>query len=127
ALAEGQRYMPALLSKVEPLLQKHDLENERIIMRMTGCPNGCARPYAAEIGLVGTAPGKYNLHLGGDHAGHRLNKLYKDNLGEEQILKELDELFASFKTERNNGESFGDYTWRKQAVFEGSKFIKSNI
>ncbi|MEO7766203.1 MAG: NADPH-dependent assimilatory sulfite reductase hemoprotein subunit [Ferruginibacter sp.] len=127
ALAEGQRYMPILLSKVEPLLKKHELENENIIMRMTGCPNGCARPYAAEIGLVGTAPGKYNLHLGGDHSGERLNKLYKDNLEEGQILSELDELFASFKMERNGKESFGDYTWRKQIALEGLNFIKNNI
>ncbi|MBC7889284.1 MAG: NADPH-dependent assimilatory sulfite reductase hemoprotein subunit [Ferruginibacter sp.] len=116
ALAEGQRYMPELLSKVEPLLVKHNLENENIIMRMTGCPNGCARPYASEIGLVGTAIGKYNLHLGGDHAGERLNKLYKEALDEVQILSELDTMFASFKKERNNTESFGDYTWRKQFV-----------
>ncbi|MEP7108685.1 MAG: NADPH-dependent assimilatory sulfite reductase hemoprotein subunit [Ferruginibacter sp.] len=116
ALAEGQRYMPELLSRVEPLLVKNGLENENIIMRMTGCPNGCARPYAAEIGLVGTAPGKYNLHVGGDNIGERLNKLYKENLDEGQILSELDTLFASFKNERIATESFGDYTWRKQFV-----------
>ncbi len=116
ALAEGQRYMPVLLSKVEPLLKKHKLENENIIMRLTGCPNGCARPYAAEIGLVGTAVGKYNLHLGGDNIGQRLNKLYKESLDEAQILSELDGLFASFKKERHAKESFGDYTWRKQFV-----------
>ncbi|MCW3091014.1 MAG: sulfite reductase subunit beta [Ferruginibacter sp.] len=127
ALAEGQRYMPALLSKVEPLLQKHGLENEHIVMRMTGCPNGCARPYAAEIGLVGTAPGKYNLHLGGDHTGERLNKLYKENLEESQILSELDEWFASFTKERNGDESFGEYSWKKQIALEGLKFIKNNI
>ena len=116
ALAEAQRYMPELLSKVEPLLQKHGLDNEEIIMRMTGCPNGCARPYAAEIGLVGKAVGKYNLHLGGDHAGARLNKLYKESLNEQQILTELDGLFGAFTNERIANESFGDYTWRKQFV-----------
>ena len=116
ALAEGQRYLPELITKVEPLLIKHQLENENIIMRMTGCPNGCARPYAAEIGLVGTAAGRYNLHLGGDNEGERLNKLYKESLDEGQILMELDELFGSFKIERRDKESFGDYTWRKQFV-----------
>jgi len=116
ALAEGQRYMPELISKVEPLLEKHNLDKENIIMRMTGCPNGCARPYAAEIGLVGTAPGKYNLHLGGDNEGERLNKLYKESLDEAQILTELDSLFGSFQKERIATESFGDYTWRKQFV-----------
>lgn len=116
ALAEGQRYLPELIDKIEPLLIKHQLENENIIMRMTGCPNGCARPYAAEIGLVGTAAGRYNLHLGGDNEGERLNKLYKESLDEGQILMELDELFGSFKIERRDKESFGDYTWRKQFV-----------
>ena len=116
ALAEGQRYLPELIGKIEPLLIKHQLENENIIMRMTGCPNGCARPYAAEIGLVGTAAGRYNLHLGGDNEGERLNKLYKESLDEGQILMELDELFGSFKIERRDKESFGDYTWRKQFV-----------
>ncbi len=114
ALAEAQRYMPELISKVEPLLVKHQLENENIILRMTGCPNGCARPYAAEIGLVGTASGKYNLHLGGDHVGQRLNKLYKESLDESQILSTLNELLASFKSNRLASESFGDYTIRTQ-------------
>ena len=116
ALAEGQRYLPELIGKIEPLLIKHQLENENIIMRMTGCPNGCARPYAAEIGLVGTAAGRYNLHLGGDNEGERLNKLYKESLDEGQILMELDQLFGSFKIERRDKESFGNYTWRKQFV-----------
>ena len=114
ALAEAQRYMPQLLAKVEPILTKHNLHKENIIMRMTGCPNGCARPYAAEIGLVGTAAGKYNLHIGGDNEGERLNKLYKESLDESQILAELDILFASFKNDRLSNESFGDYSWRIQ-------------
>ena len=82
-------------------------------MRMTGCPNGCARPYAAEIGFVGTAPGKYNLHIGGDNEGERLNTLYKESLDENGILNELDNLFGAFKTERNTAESFGDFSHRK--------------
>ena len=112
ALAEGQRYMPALLSKIEPLLIKHDLIMEEIVIRMTGCPNGCARPFAAEIGFVGTALGKYNLQLGGDRVGQRLNKLYKESLEEEAILNELDNLFARYVNERIDGETFGDYTYR---------------
>ena len=114
ALAEAQRYMPSLISKIEPLLEKHQLQNESIIMRMTGCPNGCARPYATEIGLVGTALGKYNLHIGGDNQGQRLNKLFKESLDESQILSELDSLFGSFKEKRNSKESFGDYALRTQ-------------
>ena len=113
ALAEAQRYMPSLLTKIESLLEKNNLNNEEIIIRMTGCPNGCARSYIAEIGFVGTALGKYNLHLGGDHEGFRLNKIYKESLEETAILRELDILFADFKKERQPNERFGDYTYRK--------------
>ena len=113
ALAEAQRYMPSLLTKIESLLEKNNLSDEDIIIRMTGCPNGCARSYNAEIGFVGTALGKYNLHLGGDYEGLRLNKIYKENLDEEAILNELDELFADFKIERNDKERFGDFSFRK--------------
>ncbi len=116
ALAEAQRYLPELLDKVEPLLVKHQLQHEDIILRMTGCPNGCGRSAAAEIGLIGTAAGKYNLHLGGDNEGQRLNKIYKENLGETEILNELDTLFGSFKAEKSANETFGDYAVRKQLV-----------
>ena len=116
ALAEAQRYMPSLLTKIETLLGKYDLSNENIIIRMTGCPNGCARSYIAEIGFVGTGLGKYNLHLGGDHEGNRLNKIYKESLDENAILSELDGLFASFKNERIGEESFGDFSFRKNFV-----------
>ncbi len=116
ALAEAQRYLPSLLSRIEPLLEKHQLAGEEIIIRMTGCPNGCARPYAAEIGFVGTAAGKYNLHLGGDRQGTRLNKIYKESLDEEMIVGELDKLFQSFKKEKNEQEAFGDFAMRKQWV-----------
>jgi sulfite reductase (NADPH) hemoprotein beta-component len=114
ALAEGQRYLPSLISKIEPLLAKNNLQEEDIIIRMTGCPNGCARPYVAEIGLVGTAYGHYNLHVGGDHQGERLNKLFKENLDEAAILYELDSLFTNFKTNRKDGERFGDFALRQQ-------------
>ena len=116
ALAEAQRYLPELISKIEPLLDKHALSNEDIILRMTGCPNGCGRSAAAEIGFIGTAPGKYNLHLGGDNEGQRLNKVYKENLEEPAILAELDVLFAAYKKEKNNKETFGDFTVRKELV-----------
>ena len=116
ALAEAQRYLPDLISKIEPLLDKHELSNEDIVFRMTGCPNGCGRSTAAEIGFIGTAAGKYNLHLGGDNQGLRLNKIYKDSLDEATILSELDGLFASFKKEKNVNERFGDFAIRKQLV-----------
>lgn len=114
ALAEGQRYLPSLITKIELLLDNHGLKEEEIIIRMTGCPNGCARPYIAEIGFVGTSSGHYNLHLGGDHQGQRLNKLYKESLDEASILTELDKLFSNFKSGRQNGESFGDFAFRQQ-------------
>ena len=113
ALAEAQRYLPTLISKIEPLLDKHGLQNEGIILRMTGCPNGCGRSPNAEIGFVGTALGKYNLHIGGDRLGYRLNTKYKDSLDETQILSTLDELFGTYVAERHKGETFGDFTYRK--------------
>jgi sulfite reductase (NADPH) hemoprotein beta-component len=113
ALAEGQRYMPSLISKIEPLLAKHGLSDEDIIMRMTGCPNGCARPYLAEVGFVGTAYGKYNMHIGGDRQGLRLNKIYKESLDESSILQELDRLLGEYNKLREKNESFGDFTFRK--------------
>jgi sulfite reductase (NADPH) hemoprotein beta-component len=116
ALAEAQRYLPSLLTHIETLLENHNLDKEEIIIRMTGCPNGCARPYAAEIGFVGTAMGRYNLHLGGDRQGTRLNKLYKESLDETAILGELDNLFGLFKKDKKKEESFGDYAIRKEWV-----------
>lgn len=116
ALAEAQRYLPDLISKIEPLLEKYDLAKEAIIIRMTGCPNGCARPYIAEIGFVGTAPGKYNMHLGGDRQGQRLNKVYKENLAEPAILDTLDALFGVYAAEKMAEETFGDFAVRKNWV-----------
>jgi sulfite reductase (NADPH) hemoprotein beta-component len=112
ALAEGQRYLPSLISKIDPIIIRHGLEKENIILRMTGCPNGCARSSNAEIGFIGTAYGRYNLYIGGDHIGLRLNRLYREHLDEEAILSTLDELFASFVEGRTAGESFGDFSHR---------------
>jgi len=114
ALAEAQRYLPTLLGKIDGLLAKYELSEEQIIIRMTGCPNGCGRPYAAEIGFVGTALGHYNMHLCGDHEGTRLNRIYKENLDEAAILKELDLLFWLYKKERITGEGFGDFALRQK-------------
>lgn len=116
ALAEAQRYLPSLISKIEPLLEKYSLSDEDIILRMTGCPNGCGRSYAAEIGFVGTALGKYNLQLGGDNEGTRLNKIYRENLDETAILTELDNLFSVYKNEKKKGEKFGDFALRQNWV-----------
>ena len=113
ALAEAQRYLPTLISRIEPLLEKHALKSEEIILRMTGCPNGCGRSSASEIGFIGTTYGQYNLHIGGDRLGERLNSKYKESLNEEQILQTLDELFAVYSKERRTEETFGDFSYRK--------------
>jgi sulfite reductase (NADPH) hemoprotein beta-component len=125
AMAESERYLPGLISKIEILLARHGLMDEPITLRMTGCPNGCARPYIAEIGLTGRAPGKYNLYIGGGFHGERLNKLYRENIGEAAILSSLDELLGRFAAEREPSERFGDFVVRAgivPAVLEGRHF-----
>lgn len=112
ALAEAQRYMPTFISKVEPILEKYNLSNEDIVIRMTGCPNGCGRSPAAEIGLIGTAYGRYNLHVGGDREGKRLNVKIKNNIEESEILETLDQWFGEYSTNRLPNETFGDFTYR---------------
>ena len=116
ALAEAQRYLPSLISKIEPLLEKYGLQEEEIILRMTGCPNGCGRSPAAEIGFVGTGYGQYNLHLGGDRLGERLNKKYRDSLDEAAILQELDGLLGQYSRQRQPEETFGDFVIREKIV-----------
>jgi len=113
ALAEAQRYLPTLISKIEPLLTKYNLESEEISLRMTGCPNGCGRSPLAEIGFIGTAYGRYNLYLGGDRLGERLNQKFRDNLDEQEILAVLNEVFSDYSQNRLNGETLGDFAWRK--------------
>jgi len=116
AFAEAERYLPSLIDKLEVSLRRYGLDNESISIRMTGCPNGCARPYLAEIGLVGKSLGHYNLYLGGNAIGNKLNILYKETLTEQEIINSLDPIFKSFAEERKNNESFGDYILRKGIV-----------
>jgi sulfite reductase (NADPH) hemoprotein beta-component len=116
ALTESERYLPSLITKLDALLAEHGLETQPITVRMTGCPNGCARPYIAEIGLVGRNPGKYNLHLGGAHDGARLNRMVKEDADEDTILSTLAPLFADYAKSREKGEYFGDFITRKQIV-----------
>ncbi len=120
AMAEAERYLPQLLSRVEELLAQRGLAAEPLILRITGCPNGCARPYLAEIGLVGKAPGRYNLHLGGDARGQRLAVLHRENLAEAEFLAELDRLFTAWAADRSAGERFGDFLWRTGRIGPGS-------
>jgi sulfite reductase (NADPH) hemoprotein beta-component len=116
ALAESERYLPSLVTKLEELMVGHGLGQDEIVVRMTGCPNGCARPYIAEIGFVGKGPGRYNMYLGGAFNGERLSKLYGDNLDEAGILAALDPLFAAYAAERTPGERFGDFMIRTGRV-----------
>lgn len=118
AMAEAERYLPGLVDDVETILAKNGLADESIILRVTGCPNGCGRAMLAEIGLVGKGPGKYNMYLGSNQGGTRIPKLYKENLGEQDILNEIDSLSASWAAERNQDEAFGDFTIRTGIVSE---------
>ena len=112
AMAEAERYMPDLLTRIELILAEHGLLDEPITIRISGCPNGCSRPYVAEIALTGRAPGKYNLYLGGGFHGERLNRMVRENIGEDAILELLGELLGRFARERAAGERFGDFVNR---------------
>ena len=116
ALAESERQLPEFLKPLEAVLVEHGLENVPISIRSTGCPNGCARPYLAEIGLVGKAPGKYNLYLGADYLGARLNTEVAVAATPEVIIERLSGLLKRFAGERNPGERFGDFCHRIGAV-----------
>lgn len=119
AFAEAERYLPDLNTKIEAILKEYDLTDDDILIRMTGCPNGCGRPFLGEIGLVGRSPGKYNLYLGAGFTGNRLNTLYREMLNEQEILQELSGIIAAYAEERKAGERFGDFTVRKGLVKAG--------
>src|SRR6266550_1588024 len=108
ALAESERYLPDLITALDERLSSHGLSDDDIVIRMTGCPNGCARPYLAEIGLVGKGPGRYNLYLGAAHDGSRLSKLYAEDLEHDAIIAALDPVFAAYAREREPNERFGE-------------------
>lgn len=116
AMAEAERYLPDLLDRVEALLAAHDLSDAPLGLRISGCPNGCSRPYLGEIALVGKAPGRYNLMLGADACGRRLNRLHRENVTEGDILAELDRLFGRYAAERRPAERFGDFLLRSGLI-----------
>jgi len=125
AMAESERYLPSLLDKLDAIVRAAGLEKDPIVIRMTGCPNGCARPYIAEIGLVGKNLGKYNLYLGGGFVGDRLSKLYRESLADEEIVATLDPIIHRYARERNPGERFGDFVIRAgyvKATRQGKDF-----
>ena len=116
ALAESERYLPDLITALEERLATRGLAADEIVIRMTGCPNGCARPYLSEIGLVGKGPGRYNLYLGAAFDGSRLSKLFAEDLNHDGIIAALDPLFAAYGKERDDGEHFGDFVIRSGFV-----------
>ncbi|EXJ78563.1 sulfite reductase (ferredoxin) [Capronia coronata CBS 617.96] len=118
AMAESERYLPVLITKLENCLEQNGLAQDSIVMRMTGCPNGCARPWLAEVAFVGKAYGAYNMYLGGGYHGQRLNKLYRSSIKEEEILEIMTGLLARYAKERNSGEHFGDWTIRAGVINE---------
>jgi sulfite reductase (NADPH) hemoprotein beta-component len=120
AMAEAERYLPQLLAHVDATLRRHGVADQPLVLRITGCPNGCARPYVAEVALVGKALGRYNLHVGGDGRGSRLNVLYRENIDETQFLQELDILVAAWAAGRESGERFGDFLWRTHRLPAGA-------
>lgn len=125
ALAESERYLPDLLTRLEAETERAGLRDDDITIRMTGCPNGCARPYMAEIGLVGRSPGLYNLYLGGAHDGTRLSKLHQRDADGDAIVAALAPLLAAYARDRQDGERFGDYVIRAgivQRTIEGRDF-----
>jgi len=125
AMAEAERYMPSLLDKLEPVLEHAGIREQEINIRMTGCPNGCARPALGEISFIGKSPGKYNLYLGASFSGERLNKIYKENIGEDEIISTLTPMFEHYAKERVQHEKFGDFVIRTgyiQATTDGTNF-----
>lgn len=125
AMAEAERYLPVLIDKIDAIVDENGLRNEEITIRMTGCPNGCARHALGEIGFIGKAPGKYNMYLGAAFDGSRLSKMYRENIGEEEILKELRAILPRYAKERNEGEHFGDFVIRAgiiNATTDGTNF-----
>lgn len=116
AMAEAERITPDLMQRFSALKRRHDIGDLPITLRITGCPNGCSRPYLAEVALTGRAPGLYNLYLGGSFQGHRLARMVAGNVSEEAVLELLDPLFARFSTQRREDEHFGDFLVRKQLL-----------
>lgn len=116
AMAESERYAPIILPKLNTLLEQHGLLEQEIVFRISGCPNGCARPYLAEIALVGRAPGRYDLRLGANFKGERLNVLYQQNIDEDAILEHLNGLFERYAAQRHQDEYFGDFLLRAEII-----------
>jgi sulfite reductase (NADPH) hemoprotein beta-component len=118
AMAESERYLPQLITKLEGVIEENGMRQDSIVMRMTGCPNGCARPWLAEVAFVGKAYGAYNMYLGGGYHGQRLNKLYRSSIKEDEILAIMKPLLKRYSLERLEGEHFGDFCIRAGLIKE---------
>jgi sulfite reductase (NADPH) hemoprotein beta-component len=116
AFAEAERYLPTLVEKLQVVTQRFGIKDQDISIRMTGCPNSCGRPSLGEIGFIGKAPGTYNMYLGADFIGNRLNTLYAESVTEDQIIEILTPIFEQFSMHREKKESFGDFVVRKGYV-----------
>lgn len=116
AMAEAERFLPEFVTRVEGIMHNHGVGKEHIVLRVTGCPNGCGRALLAEIGLVGKAMNRYNLHLGGNRAGTRIPRMYRENISDAEILTIIDELVGRWAKEREADEGFGDYVIRAGIV-----------
>jgi sulfite reductase (NADPH) hemoprotein beta-component len=133
ALAESERFLPILITKLESTLEKNGLSKDSIVMRMTGCPNGCARPWLAEVAFVGKAYGAYNMYLGGGYHGHRLNKLYRSSIKEDEIVDIMKGLLKRYalerKTDGETPERFGDWCIRAGIINETTrgKYFHENV
>lgn len=127
AMAEAERYLPELVAKLDPILWKLQLQEASILLRISGCPNGCSRPYLGEIALVGKAPGRYNLMLAADHRGQRLNTLFRENVTEVEILEVLEPLLSAYASERAAGEAFGDFLIRSGRVPANPRQIAARL
>ena len=128
ALAEAERYLPVVITNLEEDLEAAGLRHDAITIRMTGCPNGCGRPFISEIGFVGRGPDRYNLYLGGGHAGQRLSKLYREDIHADEIRGLLAPIFQRYAKERIEGERFGDFVIRAgyvAATVQGKDFHKN--
>ncbi|QWQ17793.2 assimilatory sulfite reductase (NADPH) hemoprotein subunit [Providencia rettgeri] len=116
AMAEAERFLPEFISQVESIMAAHQVANEHIVLRVTGCPNGCGRAMLAEVGLVGKAMDRYNLHLGGNRIGTRIPRMYRENITSTEILAILDELIGDWAKNRLPNEGFGDFVIRTNVV-----------
>ncbi|MGE9267240.1 MAG: sulfite reductase, partial [Verrucomicrobiales bacterium] len=128
ALAEAERYLPKLITELEEVTEECGLRHDAITIRMTGCPNGCGRPYLAEIAFVGKGPNKYNVYLGGGFAGDRLNKLYRESVEDSEIKALLRPIIEDYAKNREEGEHFGDFVIRQgyvAATQQGLDFHKN--